>query len=312
MTITQLEYVIAVDNHRHFGRAAESCHVTQPTLSMQINKLEEDLGVKLFDRDKKPIEPTAVGRRIIDQARIIVAEGGRLRQLAQEARSSYEGDLRLGIIPTIAPYLLPRILDRFRSRFPDVHLIIEEAQTDTIVQKLKLDQLDAGILATPLEDKAIIEEPVYYEPFMAFIPEGHRLDGEKFITNSELSTRDMLLLNEGHCFRNSVLNLCAETDPQNDRSRVSLESGNFETLIRLSMKGYGMTLLPYLGALDLPDRLQQFVRPIADPKPSREVSVIFSKNQVKVGLIRGLGEVIRNSVPPKLLEPGKVVSPLRQ
>ena len=207
MTITQLHYIIAVDTHRHFGRAAEACFITQPTLSMQIQKLEDELGVILFDRQKHPIEPTPLGVSIISQARVVVHEAEKLEQQAQAATGEIKGTFRLGIIPTISPNLLYRFISRFKNELQEVHLIVEELQTQQIISALRKGTLDAGILATPLDERGIKEIPLYYEPFMAFVPEGHRLEKDEFVLSSELDLNDLLLLNEGHCFRFSVINL---------------------------------------------------------------------------------------------------------
>ena len=309
MTITQLQYLIAVDNHRHFARAAEACFVTQPTLSMQIQKLEEELGVLLFDRSKHPVRPTAVGEKVIDQARTVVHETGKIHQLLQSGKNQLEGPFKLGVIPTIASSLIPRFVSRFHKKFPKIQLQVQELQTEKILEKLRLDELDAGILATPLGEKGIIERPMYYEPFMAYIPDTHRLGKEAFITNSELDINDILLLNEGHCFRNSVINICHQI-PKKDKLPIELESGNFETLIKLSKKGFGMTLIPYLHALDIPEVEQKFVKPIADPKPTREVSIIHTRAELKINVIEELHKIIISTIPEKLLsEKQEVVSP---
>jgi LysR family transcriptional regulator, hydrogen peroxide-inducible genes activator len=300
MTFTQLQYIVAVDNHRHFAKAALACHVTQPTLSMQIQKLEDELGVILFDRSKHPVRPTVIGERILEQARKALNEGQRIVQITQIEKGKFEGEFRVGIIPTVAPNLLPRFLPRFHNRFPEIELVVEERTTDQCIEKLLRDELDVAILATPLFHKSLIEKPLYYEPFVAYIPEGHRLEKESFVLNSELQIKDILLLTEGHCFRQHVLNLC-EAKKDLPHEKLKLESGNFETLVRLSNLGYGMTLLPYLTAADLEKSLQKGIKPIADPKPTREISVIYPKSQLKIGLIEKLGEVIREVVPERFL-----------
>ncbi|GAB5557245.1 MAG: LysR substrate-binding domain-containing protein [Schleiferiaceae bacterium] len=310
MTITQLQYIVAVDNYRHFAKAAEACHVTQPTLSMQIHKLEEELGVLLFDRSKQPVKPTDLGQKIIEQARTIINESEKVFQLTQEATGHFEGTFKLGIIPTISPFLLPRFAKKISAKMPDVEIVIEELQTEQIIEKLRKDQLDAGILATPLDEQSIVERPVYYEPFTAYVPQGHRLANEEFILNSELSPDDMLLLNEGHCFRNSVLNLCGKPGVT-AHSNIQFESGQFDTLIKLADNGFGMTLIPYLAALDLEGEHRGHVKPIADPKPTREISLVYSRTQLKINLIETLANIIQSSIPEKLLEKSKdIVSPV--
>ena len=311
MTITQLQYLIAVDNHRHFAKAAEACFVTQPTLSMQIQKLEDELGVLLFDRSKHPVRPTSIGERIVEQARTVVHETERIHQILQEGKNQLEGPFKLGVIPTVASSLIPRFINDFHKKFPKIQLQIQELQTETILEKLRMDELDAGIMATPLEEKGIIEKHLYYEPFMAFIPDSHRLAKESFVTNSELNIDDILLLNEGHCFRNSVLNICNQS-ASSESKPVKLESGNFETLVKLTKQGFGMTLIPYLHALDLAENDQKFVKPIADPKPSREISLVFTRAELKIKVIEELQKIILKNIPEKLVsEHESVISPLK-
>lgn len=312
MTLTQLTYLIAVDNHRHFARAAEACFVTQPTLSMQIQKLEEELGVLLFDRSKHPVKPTSIGEKLIAQARTVLHEAERMQQILQESKNVLEGPFKLGIIPTITSSLVPRFLNQFNAKFPKIQLQVIELTTEVILEKLQRDELDAAILATPLNERSVIEKPLYYEPFMAYIPEDHRLGKETFVTNSELDIDEILLLNEGHCFRNSILNLC-RTAPSMGQKNVDLESGNFDILTKLSKKGYGMTLLPYLYAIDMSKEEQGRIKPIADPKPTREISLVYSRAELKIKVIEELGRIIQNSIPEKLLESSdQVLSPVHE
>lgn len=311
MTITQLQYLIAVGNYRHFARAAESCHVTQPTLSMQVQKLEEELGVLLFDRSKHPVRPTAIGEKVIEQARKVVHETDRIHQILQAGKNQLEGPFKLGVIPTVASSLIPRFIRDFHEKFPRIQLQVVELQTSRIIEMLRMDELDAGLLATPLEEKGLIEKPLYYEPFMAFVPKDHRLGGEAFVTNSELNIKDILLLNEGHCFRNSVINICQQI-PENGQAPVELESGNFETLLKLSKRGFGMTLIPYLLALDLSKEDQKLVKPVAEPRPTREISIVYTRAELKIRVIEALQKLIVKNIPAKLTrEKEEVVSPVK-
>jgi LysR family hydrogen peroxide-inducible transcriptional activator len=267
---------------------------------MQIHKLEDELELLIFDRSKQPVTPTEIGKKLIAQARVVITQSKLIKQISQQEKGLFEGDFRIGIIPTISPYLLHRFLAKFQKAMPSINLIVEELQTNQIIEQLKKDVLDAAVLATPLDENGIIEKPVYYEPFMAYVPENHRLADEEFILNSELRISDMLLLNEGHCFRNSVLNLCnkeAEENPKN----FKVESGNFETLVKLADNGYGMTLLPYLAGLDINPELTKNIKPIAEPRPTREVSVIYRRTQLKIGLVNALADAIKASVPEKML-----------
>ncbi|MFN3952349.1 MAG: LysR family transcriptional regulator [Thermaurantimonas sp.] len=309
MTITQLEYAVAVDDHRHFGKAAEACNVTQPTLSMQLQKLEDHLGVVLFDRSKKPIIPTEIGKHVLKQARNVLREANMIHSIIADARNQYDGEFRLGIIPTLAPYLLHRFIGSFRNAFPQVTLIIEEIQTDIIVDKLQRDQLDAALLATPLDLPNITEIPLFYEPFMAYISPADALWKEEFVVISELNNSNLLLLSEGHCFRNSVLKLCNESS-NSLNNHLSIEIGNFETITRLVDEGMGNTLIPYLMALEIKGESQKNIKLIAEPRPVREISLIFSRNQLKSKMLQKLEEIVKASVPAKLLQKsGNVIPP---
>ncbi len=304
MTLVQLKYIVAVDTYRHFATAAEHCFVTQPTLSMQISKFEKELDVLIFNRQKHPVEPTEIGARIIRQARLVLQEAKRIDDLIQNTKGQISGEFRLGIIPTVASSLLPRFVKRLAEDHSRIQLKIEELETDQILEKLDHDHLDAGIMATPLDDDRVEERPLYYEPFMAFVPDGHRLAKEEFVLHSELHIEDMLLLKSGHCFRDHVINLCSRAfDPKEQSDRLEIESGNFETLIRLSMQGFGMTLLPYLTALDLPDEQKRFLKPIEHPQPCREISIVCNKAQLKSGMIEILAETIQHPLPEKLRKP---------
>lgn len=315
MTITQLQYIIAVDTHRHFARAAESCFVTQPTLSMQIHKLEEELGVTIFDRSRKPLQPTDIGKQILDQARIVINEEKRIEEIIQQHKGEIAGDFRLAIIPTVASTLLPRFLKCFISQYPKVNLEIEELQTKVILDRLKNGLLDAAILATPLSHDGILEKPLYYEPFMAYTPMDHRLFKEKFLDNSDLDPDDILLLHEGHCFRDSVINLCAKIfDTKKKGPGVQLESGSFETLIKLSKQGFGMTLVPYLKAIELKNiEPEGTIKPFARPQPMREISIIHHRTHLKISIIEALAKCIQETVPDHMLknDEGQVIEPTR-
>jgi LysR family hydrogen peroxide-inducible transcriptional activator len=291
MTITQLQYVLAVAEYNNFTVAAAKCFVTQPTLSMQIQKVEEELDVLIFDRSKKPIELTDIGKKIVAQAKNIVNEANRIHDIVEFEKGFVGGNFRLGIIPTIMPTLLPMFLGNFTKKYPKVKLIIEELNTDEIITKLNNGHLDAAIAATPLQEEKIKEVVLYYEPFVAYIPESHILASLKEITSTDIENEDILLLKDGHCFRDGVLNFCKNNKSNNNRN-FELESGSFETLIKLSDEGLGLTLLPYLHSLDLSDANKLKIKNFPDPKPAREVSLIFPKNELKLHLI----DALRNSI----------------
>lgn len=250
MTITQLKYVLAVAEHKNFTLAAEKCFVTQPTLSMQIQKIEEELSILIFDRSKKPIQLTDIGQKIVNQAKNIVNEAGRIQDIVDQQKGFVGGDFRLGIIPTIMPTLLPMFLNNFIKKHPKVKLIIEELNTEEIITKLKNGHLDAAIAATPLLEEGIKEIVLYFEPFVAYVPENHQQFQKEEINISDLNVDDILLLQDGHCFRDGILNLC-KNNPKNGFNHFQIESGSFETLIKLADEGLGTTLLPYLHTLDL-------------------------------------------------------------
>jgi LysR family transcriptional regulator, hydrogen peroxide-inducible genes activator len=291
MTITQLSYVLAVAENQNFTKAAEKCFVTQPTLSMQIQKLEEELDVLIFDRSKKPIELTDVGRKIVTQARNIVNESYRIQDIVDQQKGFIGGEFKLGIIPTVMPTLLPMFLKNFIKRHPKVKLKIEELTTDEIITRLKDGHLDAAIAATPLEDDNIKERVLYFEPFVSYIPKSHRLHNNQKINVEDLDISDMLLLEDGHCFRDGVINLCKAFKGQTDE-HFQLESGSIETLVRLSNEGLGMTLLPFLHTLEISDKEKENLHFFNEPTPAREVSIIYHKSELKMQIIEALQDVI--------------------
>ncbi|WP_461532386.1 LysR family transcriptional regulator [Sinomicrobium sp.] len=311
MTITQLQYVLAVAEYQNFTLAAEKSFVTQPTLSMQIQKLEDELDIQIFDRSKKPIQLTEVGRKIVAQARNIVNESGRIKDIVDQEKGYIGGEFRLGIIPTIMPTLLPMFLRNFINKYPKVNIRIEEQNTATLVQKLSEGHLDAAIAATPLDNEQIKERVLYYEPFVAYIPENHRLHSNTKIDTSDLKIDDLLLLRDGHCFRDGVINLCKAL-PNHKDDRFQLESGSFETMIRLADEGMGMTLLPYLHTLKLSENEKKNLRFFNDPNPAREVSLIYHKSELKLQLIEALRDVILGIVRGAIaFQNVKIISPVK-
>ncbi|MGJ5641202.1 LysR substrate-binding domain-containing protein [Formosa sp. S-31] len=310
MTITQLYYVLAVAENQNFTKAAEKCFVTQPTLSMQIQKLEDELDVLIFDRSKKPIELTDVGRKIVNQAKNIVNESYRIQDIVDQQKGFIGGEFKLGIISTVMPTLLPMFLNTFIKKHPKVKLKIEELTTEDIIKNLNEGHLDAGIAATPLEFDNIKERPLYYEPFVGYIPNNHRLHKQDKIDAEDLDVDDMLLLEDGHCFRDGILNICKSLK-KHEEDTFQLESGSIETLIKLSNEGLGMTLLPYLHTLDLNDKLQTNLKFFNTPSPAREVSLIYHKSELKMQIIDALHKVISGVVRGAIaFQNVKIVSPI--
>ncbi|GEC79154.1 hydrogen peroxide-inducible genes activator [Flavobacterium aquatile] len=295
MTITQLQYVLAVAEYKNFTLAAEKCFVTQPTLSMQIQKVEEELDIQIFDRTKKPIQLTEIGQKIVNQAKNIVNEADRIHDIVDQQKGFIGGEFRLGIIPTIMPTLLPMFLKNFIKKYPKVKLIIEELNTEDIIFKLKNGHLDAAIAATPLNEEKIKEVVLYFEPFVAYIPENHQSFSKKEINITDLNIDEILLLQDGHCFRDNVLNLC-KNNTNSEHNHFQIESGSFETLIKLADEGLGTTLLPYLHTLDLKEVDKIKLRHFTEPKPAREVSLIYPKNELKIHLIDALRATITGVV----------------
>jgi LysR family hydrogen peroxide-inducible transcriptional activator len=310
MTITQLQYVLAVAEHQNFTKAALKVFVTQPTLSMQIQKLEDELGVKIFDRTKKPIQLTDTGRKIVNQARNIVNESDRIQDIVDQEKGFIGGTFRLGIIPTIMPTLLPMFLNNFIKKYPKVKLKIEELNTEAIIERLNDGHLDAAIAATPLELEGIKEQVLYYEPFVAYIPKGHRLATDKKLNVEDLDIDDMLLLEDGHCFKDGIINLC-KASRNYDGDHFQLESGSFETLIKLANEGLGMTLLPYLHTMDLGEKEQSKLKMFEEPVPAREVSLIYTKSELKMQIIEALQTTIAGVIKGAItFQNVKIISPL--
>jgi len=311
MTITQLKYVLAVAEYQNFTKAAAHVFVTQPTLSMQIQKLEEELSIIIFDRSKKPIELTEVGEKIVNQARNIVNESERMQDVVDQEKGFIGGDFRLGIIPTIMPTLLPMFLKNFINKYPKVHLKIEELTTAEIIIKLNDGHLDAAIAATPLVQDKIKERVLYFEPFVGYVPKNHRLHSKKQLDRSDLDINDILLLEDGHCFRDGVINICKSLKNNAATDSFQVESGSFETLIKLSNEGFGMTLLPYLNTLDIPKEEQKkYLRYFNEPSPAREVSLLYKKSELKMQIIDSLYDIIASIIRGAItFQDIKVISP---
>jgi len=300
MTITQLEYVVAVDRHRHFAKAASSCHVTQPTLSMQLQKLEEELGIIIFDRSKMPIIPTLEGAPIILQAKVTLREHAKIYHLLDELRGEIQGQLRLAIIPTLSPYILPLFLDSFSKQYPKVELQIYEQKTEHIIKNLEEDNLDAAILVTPLQNRSLIERVLCYEKFLLFINPHHPLASKKKIKESDLDLHDLWLLNEGHCFRDQALKICGTTNRSVLKDNILFESGSLETLKNLVSKTSGYTLLPEMATLGLSSNEISCLREFSGNAPVREVSLVYARSFYKEKLINALEEKIIQNLPKQI------------
>lgn len=300
MTFVQLEYIIAVDTWRHFATAAEHCFVTQPTLSMQIQKLEDELDLKIFDRSKQPVVPTETGLEIIEQARRIIAERNGLIETIQAKKGMLVGELRIGIIPTLAPYLLPLFIQPFTKRYPTVRLVIHELMTEMIISRLREGKIDAGILVTPLQESGIKEYTLFYEELMAYVSKKNAMYEKSYVLPEDIDPDKLWLLEEGHCFRSQIVNLCELRKISKEHNHFDYEAGSIETLRRMVEMNDGVTIIPELATLDMPLKQQQLIRHFKKPSPMREVSLVIHRNQVKKRLIEVLRQEILQTIPEKI------------
>jgi LysR family hydrogen peroxide-inducible transcriptional activator len=297
MNLQQLEYILAVNEHRHFARAAEACFVTQPTLSMMIQKLEDELEIRLFDRSRQPVCPTEAGERLIHQAKTILLEVERLKEMAKDERDYIGGELRIGIIPTIAPYLLPLFIESFHEKYPNVKLRISELVTESILNKLEKGELDAGILVPREKEQKFTEIPLYTEAFVVYSP---REFDKKYLLAEDIkaNANELLLLEEGHCFRSQIIQFCELRAKTNNS--IEYTSGSLETLKNLADKQLGITILPELATLNFSIEQLQKTKQFANPRPVRKVSMLMSRSFVKRKLINLLAASIQSQLPEEL------------
>lgn len=295
MTIQQLEYILAIEEHGSFSRAAEAKFISQPALSMMVQKLEDELDLKIFDRNKKPILPTADGQPILDQARIILREIGKLHEIRREQREVLKGELRIGIIPTLAPYLLPFFLDDFLKTYPFVRLKIFEYTTENIVENLKKGSIDAGLLVTPLPNAILHERPLFYERFFVYT---HDEYNKNFLLPEDIDPDQLWLLEEGHCLRSQILNLCELR--KKSKNQLEFEAGSIDTLIKMVDHQSGITIVPELATLTMYKRQKKHLRPFAPPVPVREVSIVTHRDLVKKSLVEALQKTVLKNLPKEI------------
>ena len=300
MTITQLEYIIAVDTYRSFVGAAEKCFVTQPTLSMQVQKLEDTLGVKLFDRSKQPVVPTEIGIEIIAQARILLAESEKIKEIITDRQTEPSGELKIGIIPTVAPYLLPKVIHSFTEKYPLVKLSVWEQPTELTVQQLKLGVLDCGIVSTPLHDGNLTEIPLFYENFVAYVSKSSKLFKKKNIVPEDIDMDELWLLNKGNCMRGQVLNIFPQRKGAHEIKRFDYNTGSLETLKHMADQHNGITILPELALTDLTEKQLDKVRYFKNPEPAREISIVTERNFLKRRMIEALKNEILDFLPKRM------------
>ena len=296
MTLAQLQYLVALDAHRHFGDAATACDVTQPTLSGQLRRLEEELDVELIDRSRQPVVPTGAGERIVEEAREVLAARDRLTTIATEMKDRVTGTLRLGMLPTLSPYLLPLLLPALETAHPEISLVLREWTTTDILDALRTDALDAALIATDEAGPDFYDEVLFTEPFVGYVAPSHRLANRDQLTPADLSIEDLWLLSEGHCFRDQVLHVCGRS-PSLPQATAQFESGSLETLVRLVRNSGGMTLLPRLATHQMPETEQSaFVVPFADPPPTRDVRLV-TRRRHKQRLVDALIETLHETLP---------------
>ena len=300
MTLTQLEYILAVDEHRHFATAAAHCYVTQPTLSMQIQKMEEEMGLKIFDRSRQPVIPTPLGELVLEHASRVMREVKLLEDVIKEKQGLIHGELRLGIIPTLAPYLLPLFLPAFLEKYPELQLKVKEMTTDNMVEAVAKGRLDMALVVTPLNHKGIEEYPLFYEEMMAYVSKKNAAYKKTYMLAKDIDVQELWLLEEGHCFRDQTLNLCELQQAHKDLLLFEYEAGSLETLKKMVETNRGITILPELATYDLTTSQQRMLRHFKTPAPMREVSLIASKTFVKEKLLDALKETVLSCLPEKI------------
>jgi len=300
MTITQLEYVLAVEKHRNFVQAADSCFVTQPTLSMQIQKLEDELGIKIFDRSRQPVVTTQIGLEIIQQARITITEFYKINETINANKHEVSGDIRVGIIPTLAPYLLPLFLMEYLKKFPSIKLKIKELTTDKIIDGLKNDDLDLGLVATPLQQANINEYPIFYEELVLYVSRDNAIYKKKYALSEDINPNELWLLEEGHCLRSQIENLCELKRKSIGNDQFEYQSGSLETLRKMVERNQGITILPELATMDFDAKRLNSIRHFKSPAPVREISIVTHKNFAKMGILKSLKNSILESLPENI------------
>lgn len=298
MTLQQLEYILSVDKCRHFVKAAEMCNVTQPTLSTMIQKLEEELGVKIFDRTQHPVEPTQIGKEIIEKARIINFNISQLKEFVSTEKNGLTCNLKMGVIPTVAPYLLPAFFPSFVKKYPGISLKVSELRTETIIDYLASGKIDAAILATPLNNEDILEIPLYYEKFAAYVSPTVSFYDQKTLSAENMPIQDLWVLEEGHCLRNQIFNFCKDKSPRT----YMYEAGSIETLIKIVDKNGGYTVIPELHLCFLSEEQQKNVRPITGPEAVREISLVISQNYVREQVLNAIAETVKSIIPLQMLD----------
>jgi len=299
MTLQQLEYILAVNQFRHFAKAAEYCRVTQPTLSAMIQKLEEELDTRIFDRSQQPVCPTPVGIHIIEQAQNILVQANRIKNIIEEEKHSLTGTFKLGILPTVAPYLLPRFFPQLMKKYPDLDIRVVEMKTNDIKKALQTGEIDAGIVASLAGMEELQQTPLFYEQFFAYVSREDALFNNEVIRTSDLNGEQLWLLDEGHCFRDQLVRFCQMKSAR--ASQLAYHLGSMETFMRMVESGKGVTFIPELAVLQLGDIQKELVRPFAIPCPTRQIVMLTNKNFIRHTLLEALTKEIKSSIPKEML-----------
>ena len=299
MTLQQLEYIVAVEKYRHFAKAAESCHVTQSTLSMMIQKLEQELEINIFDRKTQPVEPTPIGVTLLAQAKVILYNAKQFKELALNEKEQESGKVTFGIIPTVAPYILPKLFNILQERNPNINLHVKEITTSEIINQLEKAEIDMALLATPLNNPNLLEIPIYYERFFAYVSPTEPL--YNIINEYEmrhLPTDHLWILKEGHCLRNQVMRLCESESGFS----TTYEAGSIDTLVKIVDTNGGYTIIPELHLDFLSEKQKANVRPIVNPEPNREISLVVRNDYVKERLLNIMAKNISDVIPENMLD----------
>ena len=299
MTLQQLEYILAVNQFRHFAKAAEYCRVTQPTLSAMIQKLEEELDTRIFDRSQQPVCPTPVGILIIEQAQKILVQANRIKNIIEEEKHSLTGTFKLGILPTVAPYLLPRFFPQLMKKYPDLDIRVIEMKTNDIKKALQTGEIDAGIVASLAGMEELQQTPLFYEQFFVYVSRKDILFNSEVIRTSDLNGEQLWLLDEGHCFRDQLMRFCQMKSAR--ASQLAYHLGSMETFMRMVESGKGVTFIPELAVLQLGDIQKELVRPFAIPCPTRQIVMLTNKNFIRHTLLEALTKEIKSSIPKEML-----------
>ena len=295
MTLQQFEYIIALEKFRHFTKAAEYCNVTQPTLSAMIQKLEDELEVKIFDRSQQPIAPTPAGLLVIKQAKEALVQAEQIKNIVQEQKQDVAGKFTLGILPTIAPYLLPRFISLLMKKYPKLELRIAEMKTHEIKRALLNGEIDAGVLADIEDLEEYNISHLFYEQYMAYVSKSCPLYEKQLVKSSDLQNHQLWLLDEGHCFRDQMVKYCQIKSAQDSQMTYSL--GSIETFMRMVESGCGVTFIPWMAVQQLSETQKELVRPFAIPIPSRRLVMATNKNFIRHTILTAIIEEIQASVP---------------